>query len=139
MNKPFLLFTLKSAVILYFAACTSIDHYTVAKSAMPVVTKGVWKIDLYSNANNDQTNDFTGYTLTFASSGILKASKKGMETEGSWFEDNISKRISIDLGLTDPSLKKLNTNWNIREINDTQLDLQNCSNTATAKLKITIL
>ncbi len=139
MKKPFLLFTLKAAVILYFAACTSIDHYAISRSATPVVTQGVWKINLYSDDDKYQTTFFAGYTFTFNSSGIVKANKNGVEINGNWFEDNISNRLTIDLGSTDPFLAKLNTNWYINEITKGQVNLQNNSNTTTNKLNITIL
>lgn len=139
MKKPFLLFSIKAAVILYFAACTSIDHYTVSKSATPVVTKGVWKINFFQDANSDQTNNFAGYTFTFNESGIVKASKNGVDVNGSWFEDDIAKRITIDLGATDPSLTKLNTKWSITEVSNAQVELQDNSSISLGKLNITTL
>ena len=139
MKNSFLLFSIKAAVILYFAACTSIDHYTVSKSATPVVTKGVWKINFFMDADNDQTNDFEGYTFTFNESGIVKASKNGVDIDGNWFEDDIAKRITIDLGASDPSLAKLNTKWSIRDVSNAQVELQDNGSTATGKLNITTL
>ena len=139
MKKPFLLFSIKAAVILYFAACTSIDHYTVSRSASPVVTKGIWKVNFFMDANNDRTNDFAGYTFTFNESGIINASKNGIDIAGSWFEDDISKRITIDLGATDPSLTKLNTKWSIQDVSNVEVELQDNSSTATGKLNITTL
>jgi hypothetical protein len=139
MKKPFLLFALKSAVILYFAACTSIDHYTTGKSATPIVTKGVWKVHFFTDENNNQTNDLAGYTFTFNSSGIVKASKNGVDINGNWFEDDIANRISIDLGASDSSLAKINGHWNIREISNAAVEFQDNNNTAGEKLNIMML
>ncbi len=139
MKKPLLLFAIKFSVIMYFAACTSVENYTSARSATPIVTKGAWKVNLYRDANKDQTNDFAGYTFTFNASGIVKASRNGVDINGNWAEDNISNRITINLGAKDPSLTKLNTNWNIREITNRRVDLQDNANTTTDELNITML
>lgn len=138
MSKSFLLFTLKCTVILYFAACTSIENYTIAKSATPVVTKGVWKVNLYSDANNDKTNDFAGYTFTFNVSGSVIANKNGVDVNGNWGEDNISKRIKLELNATDPALVQLNNYWDITSITNSKVSLQN-NTSATTKLNITTL
>lgn len=136
MKKPFLLFALKCAVILYFAACTSIDDYTVAKAASPVVTKGTWKVNLYADANNDKTNDFAGYTFTFSISGDVKVTRNGVDINGNWAEDHISKRVTLNLGSTDPVLVRLNNYWTILDVSNAQVDFQNNNNT---KLNISSL
>ena len=139
MKKPFLLFALKAAVILYFAACTSIDNYTAGKAATPIVTKGVWKVDFFTNANDNRITDLSGYTFTFNSSGILKASKNGIDVNGKWFEDDIAKSISIDLGASDPSLEKINGNWDIKDISNATVEFRENNSTANEKLNITML
>ena len=139
MKKPFLLLAIKSAIILYFAACTSIEHFTVARSATPIVTRGSWKINLHKDANNDKTNDLAGYTFTFSSSGVVKANKNGVIINGNWAEDNISNHITIDLGTTDPSLKILNSNWSIQEVSGKKVNLQYDGGNETEKLDITRL
>ena len=137
MKKPFLFFAIKASIIVYFAACTGIDHYTTAKSATPIVTRGSWKANL--NGGNDQANAFAGYTFTFNEYGIVKATKNGVDINGNWFEDNISNRININFGEKDPSLAKLNTYWNITQVSNLQVGLQNSGNTANDKLNLTSL
>ena len=139
MKKPSLLFALKSAVILYFAACTSIDHYTAGKAATPIVTKGIWKVNFFKDAENNLTNDLAGYTFTFNSSGVVKATKNGVDINGNWFEDDIANRITIDLGATDPSLEKINRHWNIKDLNNATVEFQDDDNTTNNKLNMTIL
>lgn len=139
MTQSSLLFAIKCSAILYFAACTGIDDLTVAKSASPLITKGVWKVDLYSTSNNHKINDFAGYNFVFGSTGELKAIKKGVEITGNWSEDNISKRINIDLGKTDHILSKLNDNWNIEEIANVQVNLQGSGSNSADRIKFTAL
>jgi hypothetical protein len=125
MRKPILLTALKAAVILYFAACAHVDDYTVFKSVTPIVTKGNWKVNLYMDANNDKTNDFAGYSFVFSSNGDVKASKNGNDINGHWYEDNVSKKVAIDLGNTDPMLINLNDSWNINDVSNTNISLEN--------------
>jgi len=139
MKKPLLLFAVKSAVILYFAACTSIQDYTVASSATPVVTKNAWKVNLFMDANNDHTNDFEGYTFAFNISGDLKVSRNGVDVNGNWAEDNISKRITIDLGNTDQTLVKLNDYWRISSLKNEAVDMESSNKPVTGRLLITAL
>ena len=139
MKKPFVLFALKFSVILYFAACTSIDHYTTGRSATPIVTKGVWKVNYFSDDNSDHTKDLSGYTFIFHSSGTVNVVKNGVETTGKWFEDDIANRLSIDLGTTDPSLRKINGQWNIRDIGNSNIGFQDNNKTFDEKLSIAML
>ena len=139
MKKPFLLFALKCAVILYFAACTSIDDYTIAKAASPVVTKGSWKVNIYADGVTDQTNAFAGYTFTFNASGDMKVVKNGSEVNGNWAEDHISKRVTLDLGASDPVLSKLNKYWTITDITNAQVGFKNTENNTNIRLAIASL
>jgi hypothetical protein len=126
-------------VILYFAACTSIENYTIDKSATPVVTKGEWKVKFFQDANNDKTGDFAGYTFTFNMTGNLKASKNGVDVNGNWVEDEISKKISINLGDASPLMNSLKGNWSIEEISNAKLCLQHQDQDNPGRLNFTSL
>ena len=139
MKSPFIIFALKCSVIMYFAACTGINEYTTAVSATPQVTKGQWKVNFFKDANMDLSNDLTGYTLTFIPSGKLMAVKDGLIIRGNWSEDEILKRLTIDLDTNDPNLKKLNDQWNVSLVTKKGVSLQNTKNPATARLQITSL
>lgn len=135
MKKPFLLFALKCSVILYFAACTRLEHYTTDKSATPVVTEGSWKVNLYENGGN-KTSEFSGYTFTFTPGGNLLVQKDGRQVNGNWSEDDIAKKIAIDLGKTDPVLEKLNENWDVTRINDKEIALRSKDPLAPSSIHI---
>ena len=136
MKKPFLLFTLKCTVILYFAACTNIQNYSVANAVTTVVTKGMWKVNLCQGQTTDDCNEFAGYTFTFNLSGDVTASKNDVVVKGKWAEDNISNRLTLSLQSADPVLVKLNNYWSISTVSETQVVLENNTNT---KLNITSL
>ncbi len=139
MNQTTLLVALKCSVILYFAACTGIDKISTAISATPRVTKGAWKINLYTEAKNDETASFEGCMLTFDPTGKIIAYKNGEKITGNWAEDDILKRLTINLDTKDPALLKLNSYWNISTISKWQLSFQNNNNPELSRLQITSL
>ena len=139
MKKTTLLVALKCSVILYFAACTGINKITTAISATPRVTKGAWKINLYTEAKNDETARFDGCMLTFDAAGKITAYKNGEKITGNWAEDDILKRLTINLDTKDPALSKLNTYWNISSISKWQLSFNNSNNPELSQLQITSL
>ncbi|MEP7256233.1 MAG: hypothetical protein ABI666_10700 [Ferruginibacter sp.] len=139
MKSPLLLFALKCSVILYFAACSGIGDYTTAVSATPLVTKGAWKVNLVIEADKNQANELTGYSLTFDPAGKIKATKDGTEINGNWSEDDILKRITISLDTKDPQLIMLNNYWNISAVTKTGVTLQNTANPSNGRLQLTSL
>lgn len=139
MKSPLLLFALKCSVILYFAACSGINDYTTAISATPYVTKGVWKVEQFIDADKDQTLELTGYYLTFDPAGKIKAIKNGVEVNGNWSEDDILKRITISLDTNDPELVKLNNYWNISTVTKNGVTLQNAGKPSNGRLQLTSL
>lgn len=139
MKKPFLLFAFKVVVILYFAVCTGIDEYTTGHSATPIVTRGTWKIKFFEPIKNDQTAEYSGYTFRFHPDGVLEASRNDISIRGKWFEDDISQKINIHFGLTDPALTRLNSRWQIREIDNGAIELQDTQRNNNGKLSIAVL
>lgn len=134
MKKPILLFALKCFVILYFAACTNVERLSVTQTVAPVITNGSWKVALYMDSNNNQTNDFSGYTFTFNPSGEIKAVKNGTEITGNWSENNIAKKVTLYFSSGDPILEKLNVGWVISNVTSSQLDLENKDAPGTGRL-----
>jgi hypothetical protein len=139
MKNATLLVALKCSVILYFAACTRIDKITTAVSATPRVTKGAWKINRFTESENDETTRFDGCMLTFETSGKITAYKNGKKITGNWAEDDILKRITINLDTKDPALTKLNNYWNISKISKWQLSFKTADNPTDSQLQITSL
>ncbi len=127
MRRPLALIAMKFAVIFYFAACTNVTDYTQAKSVTPVVTRGNWKVNLYMDANNDKTNDFAGYSFSFANNGTVKAVKGALEISGNWYEDNIANKVVIDMGTADPVLQTINDLWDVVEVSNLSVTLEHKS------------
>lgn len=139
MKKPALIFALKCSVIIYFAACTGINQYANTVSATPQITKGTWKVNLFTEAQNDQTANLAGYALTFEPTGKITAIKNGKKITGNWAEDDILKRITINLHTKDTALAKLNYSWSISKISKAALSFKNTENPSYGRLQITSL
>ena len=139
VKSPLIIFTLKCSIILYFAACTGIGEGTTYKSATPQVTKGVWKVTLLNTAGKELAGELAGYTLTFVPSGKIIAVRNGELIRGNWSEDEILKKITINLETKDPYLTKLNDRWNISSVNAKDVTLQNTENSSGSRLQITSL
>jgi hypothetical protein len=77
--------------------------------------------------------------LTFENSGKIIAYKNGEQITGNWAEDDILKRITINLDTKDPALVKLNNNWNISTISKWQLSFNTTNNPTDSQLQITSL
>ena len=139
MKKPFLLFALKCSVIVYFAACTSIDKLAVSKSVTDqLVNKTAWKVNCFGNATNDNTCIFEGYAFRFDASGKVIASKDGKTIEGHWLENNISKTVTISFNNANPVLNELSNYWNITSITDAGISFEK-NNNNSEKFYITSL
>jgi hypothetical protein len=139
MKKPVLLFALKCSVIIYFAACTSINEYGISKSITQLVTKGNWKVNCYSNANIDNTCNFKDYSFTFSPSGSVVAVKDGVSFTGHWIEDNISKKITISFKNCNAVLNELNDYWDITAVTDDGISFEKTNLQNTEKFYITAL
>lgn len=139
MKKTTLLVSIKCFVILYFAACTSINKYTTTVSATPHITNGSWKVKLFIESQNDKTTELSGYTLTFEPSGKIIAVKGKEQITGNWAEDDISKKLTISLKTKDAALGKLSDNWTVSNISNTGLSFQNVKDPSGGWLQITSL
>ena len=139
MKKPILLFAIKCSLILYFAACTSINKYTATVSATPHITNGTWKVNLFIESQNDNTTAFNGCTFTFEPSGKIIAVKNGQQITGNWAEDDISKKLTISLNTKDAALAKLSDYWTISSVSNAGLSFQNTKNPSGGWLQITSL
>ncbi|MEP6673857.1 MAG: hypothetical protein ABJA78_01835 [Ferruginibacter sp.] len=136
MKKPALLFSLKCAVILYFAACTNIDRITVARTVSQAVTAGNWKIQHYAAADKDHTKTFSDYELTFNDGGTVLIKTNGKCFEGNWYEDNIKKTLVLNIGSNDKNVQQLNANWNITGVSDNVIAFDNNDSQASESMSI---
>ncbi|MCW3116220.1 MAG: hypothetical protein JWM28_302 [Chitinophagaceae bacterium] len=88
-----------------------------------VATSGTWRVTLFTDSGNDETNNFAGYNFTFNGDGSLTAAKSGGITTGSW---SSSSKFNIDLGPKSDNNKplgELTHDWHIISVSSTEIKL----------------
>ena len=116
--------TVAAISILFLASCSkNLDNPT------NVVVDGTWKVTLFTDSGNDETSDFTGYTFTFNSNGIITAVKSTTSQNGTWSTN--SSKFNIDLGPKDNTNKplgELTDDWKIISSSNDEMKLKDDSN-----------
>lgn len=112
----------------------SIDNSQEIIQIENTAESGEWIISSYIDSGQDETNDFSGYVFTFATSGILTATNGTTMYTGSWSvtdsnsSDNSSSDDDIDFNISFPvpdtdDFEDLNDDWGIVAYNDTTISL----------------
>jgi hypothetical protein len=82
-----------------------------------IVTSGVWKVEAYTEMGQNYTNDFAGYTFSFVGNGSVTVSCNGTSCSGTWFEDVVTRKVSMNFINATPALDRINNQWAVAEIN----------------------
>lgn len=99
-----------------------------------IATSGDWTITSYIDSGNNETNDFNGYTFTFAANGDITATNGTTTYNGSWSvtnsnsNDDSSNDSDIDFNISFPvpdtdNFDDLNDDWDIVTYNNTTISL----------------
>jgi hypothetical protein len=91
---------------------------------------GTWRIDLFRDSGDDETNHFTGYSFSFNDNGVLIATNGGTTHIGTWsVTDNNSNDDSLeDLDVniffaTPADFQELSEDWGVVLYTDDRLEL----------------
>ncbi|WP_162984869.1 hypothetical protein [Mesonia aquimarina] len=100
------------------------------------VQDGNWLITSFIDSNQDETNDFNGYTFTFADNGELIATNNSTTLTGTWSvtddddsnDDSSSDDDDIDFNIffpvdDDNDFEDLNDDWDIVNQSSTKIEL----------------
>ncbi|MCX6307200.1 MAG: hypothetical protein NT040_19720 [Bacteroidetes bacterium] len=123
-NKYRILCTLIIISLFALSACKKDANPAAPSGVVQVVTTGTWRVTYFIEASEDKTSDFTSYTFSFNSNGILTASLSGTNTTGSWGWDDNSSKLHISIGNSNP-LSGLTGDWLIIEKTETLIMLKN--------------
>jgi len=119
--------------------CSSDDDSTSSGNTSEVintVNTGTWRVTLFDEDGNDQTNHFTGYNFTFAASNVLTAVNGSTTVTGNWSvttddssdDDNPSGDIDFNILFASPAdFAELSEDWHILERTSTKIRLQHIS------------
>jgi hypothetical protein len=90
-----------------------------------VLVDGSWTVSSYLEDGNDQTNDYTAFTFSFAADGSVAATG-GSITNGTWSAQNGDNKLVLDFGATIP-LDEFNDDWDVIAVSDAQIELRDVS------------
>ena len=125
-------------MVLVFKSCTSDDNNIDTMNAADMeavktaVTGGEWIITYYFDSDKDETSDYTGFTFTFGSDGVLQASDGTMSLSGAWSvtgsdssdDDSIEDDIDFNIVFASPELfVELSDDWDIVSYSNTKIEL----------------
>ncbi len=115
--------------ILLLAGCsknqsdvTPVPPNTSSSNVQATLLSGTWAITSLIQKTEDKTSVYNGYSFSFFDRGIVKASKSGVETSGSWsytpsavgyYGSTPSKASMIINFGTANVLTKISKTWNI--------------------------
>jgi hypothetical protein len=108
------------------ASCSQTEQdITAFNTVTEVVTQGKWKVDIYLDANQDQTNDFAGFSFTFNRNGTVSATSVTDNYTGTWTENQVDRKLMIQFNTNNAALNKINDTWNVTEVNFRFINLSN--------------
>ncbi len=125
----------------FFVACGEDDDNSddstgtnTATSVTNTVNNGTWKITLFNDSGDDETNHFTGYNFTFGANNVLTATNGSNTYNGTWSvadsnsnDDSISD-LHFYIAFTAPdNFTDLTEDWNIIEKSSTVIKLKHVS------------
>lgn len=111
-------------------AFTSCDHDNNPDQIESNLEKGEWRITQFIDSGDNETNDFSGYTFTFANGGTITATNGTNTYNGTWsITDSNSNDDSpgdldfnIHFNLTN-DFEDLNDDWDITSSSATKIEL----------------
>mgnify|MGYP006317990197 CR=1 FL=1 len=119
------LFSLLTSVILLSVSCSR-NSDDVNSNPGQTAISGIWKVSLFTDIGNNETNDFTGYNFTFGARGVLTVVKNAVTTNGTWSVNSSSNKFIIDLGAKvagNLPLGELTDDWKILSNGATEIKL----------------
>ena len=122
-QTPFVLFAL--LVVIAITSCSKPDADANPNfSLTELLTSSAWKITFCSEAGNDRSSNFEGYTFSFLTSGKMIASTASENSMGSWNNENSASILNITINGNSP-MPYLNKIWSVTSTENSTIILQN--------------
>ena len=112
-------------VISLFSSC---KKDSVSANVSTTIQNGSWKISLFNDSGNDETNHFTGYSFNFGSGGAVSASNGSSSVSGSWSTgtDDSQNKLNLNFG-DNGNFGDLSDDWHIISESTTKIELEDVS------------
>jgi hypothetical protein len=94
------------------------------------VESGDWRITNYSDADNDETTNYVGYSFTFNSDGTLGATDGNTAVSGAWsMTTSDVDELDFNIFFTTPDIfEVLADDWEIKKYSSSRIELIDVSN-----------
>jgi hypothetical protein len=101
-----------------------------------IAMSGSWRIAYFFDTDDDETDNFAGYTFEFNPSGTLLATKGATTHSGAWSvtddgsNDDSNDYDDIDLNIrfsAPPDFEELSEDWEIMSITNSKIELRHVS------------
>jgi hypothetical protein len=103
------------------------ENNIVSLDFTETITKGSWTIPYFFD-DSEKTSSYSGYSFVFKSDESVVASKGAITETGQW-ESEIQNGVrKLKITFSSELLRKLNTNWELFEFNNSQIRLRDVSN-----------
>lgn len=128
--------TVMVCVVFSLTACSSSDDAndnnnssnSTAEQTANIVENGNWRITYFYDNNQDETNNFSGYSFSFNQDGSLTAVKGSSTINGSWSVSDGSSSSGDDddfniAFVSPPDFEDLTDDWDIISATNTKIEL----------------
>jgi hypothetical protein len=108
-----------------FTGCGKED---LTPKATALLQTGAWRVVVFKEDGNDQTQHFTGYAFHFGSEGTVTATYGNNTVNGTWNtgNDGSSNKIILDFG-SDATFEEISEDWEIKEVASFLIELEHTS------------
>jgi len=131
--KNFAPLTILVLICTCFPGCQDDDTIKPSDVSNALVS-GTWKVIQFSDDDDDETSNFSGYEFTFVTTsttgntgGLIEASNGSSDVVGSWTTENSDKAAKLTLSFGITPFDDLNEDWRVTERTDIQIKLEHVS------------
>ena len=126
--KNILLFAL---LMTFGIACSKDDDNSSSitpDNVSNTVTSGTWRITYYWDTDHEETSNYSGYSFTFATGGVLTAVKTGSTVTGTWSTGTDDSKTELVIWFASPAVfVEISDDWEVIEKTSTKIRLQDVS------------
>jgi len=91
------------------------------------LSDGLWIVASYTEDNDDQTSNYSGYELDFNTDGTVSASNGSNTNSGTWTVFNSGNEMMLDFGTDMPFQEFNDDDWDVISSSETEVILQDVS------------
>ena len=92
-----------------------------------ILSDGLWIVASYTEDNDDQTANYTGYELNFDMNGTVSASNGTNTNNGTWAVFSSGNQMAMDFGTDIPFEELSDDDWDVISVSATQVIIQDVS------------